>query len=100
MAEVPPTIEEQVKDALVNNAEVIAEAQAEIEAKQKEEALDQAGKELSQENERWQEQCVLQANMQTLSELRKKYQRDYQYIDVFETDNNHSPTENKILKAL
>ena len=87
------TTEEQVKKVLVDNAEVIAEAQAEIEAKQKEEALKQAGKELSQENERWQEQCVLQANIQTLSELKKQYQRDYQYIDVFETDNNHSPTE-------
>ena len=76
-----PTIEEQVKEALVDNAEVIAEAQAEIDAKQKEEALKQAGEELSQENERWQEQCVLQANIQTLSELKKQYQRDYQYIE-------------------
>ena len=73
--------------------EVVAKAQAEYEAQQKETALKELAKGTNQQSDRWQEQCILQANMESLSNLKKQYQREYQYIDVFETDNNHSPTE-------
>lgn len=94
MAIDPPTAAEQAENMSREEAlEVVGDALAEIEAQEKEAALEELAKEADQQSDRWNEQCVLQTNINSLSQMRKQYQRDYQYIDVFETDNNHSPTE-------
>ena len=82
MAIDPPTAAEQAENMSREEAlEVVGDALAEIEAQEKEAALEELAKEADQQSDRWNEQCVLQTNINSLSQMRKQYQRDYQYIE-------------------